>query len=97
MTARFTKKDIRSMIESLESVAKLTGVMPRTAELVYSPGNSSCGISASIDCYEVNEEGHRKTVAVRFLPEFTYKSTLREQARSVQAAFNALYAVSMKD
>lgn len=99
MSTRYTKKDIRTAVEALESLAKTIGVMPNEdgTRLVYSPGNSSQGISASIECYHTQENGHRNTVSVRFLPEFTYKSTLREQFKMVQAAHGALYAVAMMD
>ncbi len=97
MTDRYTKADVRKQVDSLEVVAKLTGVMPEDATLVYSPGNITNGISATIDCYHVQDNGHRNRVSVRFIPEFTYKSTLREQSKMVQAAFYALHAVAMKD
>lgn len=94
---RYSKTDIRNAVSSLSSLAKTTGVMPDEAELVYYAGNTSQGISAHIDCIIEQENGHRNNVHVRFIPEFTYKSTLREQFKMVEAAHNALYAVAMKD
>lgn len=96
MSTRYTKTDVRKMVASLESIAKQTGVMPDHARLVYSPGNASNGIPASIECYAENDNGHRNTVSVQFVPQFTYKSTLREQSKMVEAAFNALHAVAME-
>lgn len=99
MSTRYTKKDVRQMVSSLESIAKTVGVMPSDPQykLEYHAGNLSNGIPARIECVCVQENGHRNAVSVRFIPEFTYKSTLREQSKTVEAAFNALYAVAMKD
>ena len=95
MSTRYTKTDVRSIVAALETTAKATGVMPDHAKLVYSPGNRSNGIAASIECYAENEDGHRNRVSVRFIPEFTWKSTMREQYKMTEAAFNALHAVNM--
>lgn len=95
MSTRYTKSDVRSMVESLETMAKTVGVMPDHAKLSYSAGNASQGYAAHIDCYAENDNGHRNAVSVRFVPQFTYKSTLREQSKMIEATFNALHAVSM--
>lgn len=97
MSTRYTKTDVRKMVEALENIAKQAGVLPVDAKLVYSPGNASNGISAHIEAVMIQDNGHRNAVSVRFIPEFTYKSTLREQSKMVEAAFNALHAVVMKD
>ena len=96
MSTRYTRKDVRTVVASLESIAKTIELLPRNAELVYQAGNPTNGIPARIDCFDFNN-GERIALSTRFIPEWTYKSNLREQFKTVEAACNALYAVAMKD
>lgn len=97
MPARYTKNDVRNSVTSLAAIAKTVGVLPVDAKLVYSPGSLTNGISSTIEAVMVQENGHRNAVRVRFLPEFTYKTSMREQVRLLDAVTTALYSVAMKD
>jgi hypothetical protein len=97
MSTRYTLNDIRAAVRVLETTAKVVGVMPKEAYLSYGGGNPSNGVSATLYCYTVTESGGQEMVRVRFLPEFTHKSTRREQFKMIEAANNALHAVNMKD
>jgi hypothetical protein len=95
MSARYTKTDVRNAVSSLSSIAKTVGILPADHSLVYGGGNISNGISATVTVR--GPEGQYVHGYDRFIPEFTYKTTMREQVKLIDAVTNALYAVATKD
>jgi hypothetical protein len=90
---RYTKTDVRKVVKLVEMEARALGLIAENHHISYSGGNPSNGISADLSVYAVNEDGHRNAVRVDFLPEFTYKSTAREQFKTLEAVHNVLVAV----
>lgn len=90
---RYSKSEVRGIVNQLEVEAKLAGLLPMDHKLSYSAGNTSNGISAQI--FTVNAEGQH-VLRPLFVPEFGYKTGPTEQAKLLGAALDVFFALRLQ-
>ena len=88
--SRYTRSDLESIVSQLDVEAKQAGLLPMDYKLVYNKGNTSQGISATVMVKGVS--GNYVSGFDRFIPEFTYKTSMRDQYRLLAAALNVFYS-----
>jgi hypothetical protein len=94
MSARYTNSDLASITAQLDIEAKQAGILPMDHKLVYSGGNQSNGISATVMVKA--ENGAYTYPEFRFIPEFNWKTTRKEQYKLIEAAVNVFYALRLQ-
>jgi len=88
--SRYTRSDLVSIVSQLELEAKQAGMLPMDHKLVYNLGNTTNGISATV--MVKGTDGNYVHGFDRFIPEFTYKTSMRDQYRLLAASLNVFYA-----
>jgi len=92
MSTRYSAPEVRSIVGQIEIEAKVADLIPMDAHLTYHPGNTSQGISASIDCWRQDEIGYHP-IRVDFLPDLNYKQSKTDHAKLLGAALNVFFAI----
>lgn len=91
---RYSISDLTSVTNQLEVEAKQAGILPLDHKLVYNNGNQSNGISATVMVKA--ENGVYTYPEYRFIPEFSYKTTRKQQYQLLEAALNVFYAMRIQ-
>lgn len=92
--SRYTRSDLESIVAQLSVEAKQAGLLPMDHFLVYNKGNVSNGISATV--MVKGPFGNYVHGYDRIIPEFTYKTTMKDQFKLLEAALNVLYALRLQ-
>lgn len=88
---RYTKNEVRGIVSTLDVEAKLAGLLPMDHSLVYNVGNTTNGISATV--MVKGPDGNYVHGFDSFLPEFSYRTGLTQQAQLLGAAMNVFYSL----
>lgn len=91
---RYSANDVRSIVSQLDVEAKQAGILPADHKLVYNGGNITNGISATVMVQ--GPEGNYVHGYDRFIPEFNYKLTRKDQYRLLEAALNVFYVFRLQ-
>lgn len=91
---RYTKADVRSIVNQFDVEAKQVGLLPLDHKLVYNAGSSTNGVTATVMVQ--GPEGRYVSGLDRFVPEFNWKMTSTDQFRLIEAAVNVLYALRIQ-
>jgi hypothetical protein len=91
---RYTNSDLVSVTNQLDVEAKQAGLLPLDHKLVYNGGNQSNGISATV--MVKGPDGNYVHGFDRFIPEFSYRTTRKQQYQLLEAALNVFYAMRIQ-
>jgi hypothetical protein len=91
---RYTKAEVRGIVNQLDVEAKMAGLLPMDHKLEYNGGNTANGITATV--MVKGPEGNYVHGYDRFIPVFTYKTGPTEQARLLEAAVNVFYCFRLQ-
>ena len=92
--SRYTRSDLESITAQLDMEAKEAGLLPYDHKLVYNLGNISNGISATV--MVKGPDGNYVHGYDRFIPEFFYKTGMKDQYRLLGAALNVFHALRIQ-
>jgi hypothetical protein len=90
MSVRYSKSEVASIVQQIETEAKEAGLIPADSVLVYRNGNTSYVSSATVICF--SSDGERYREADSFIPEFNGKMGPTEQYRLLEATLRVFHS-----